>query len=62
MSLLVEFDGEQMRRIRFVYGFDILNLGRPVFQVVTRVEIAARLETEGAELNLEVIIDRKSVV
>ncbi len=45
----MKFDGEQMRWIGFVYGFDILNLSGLIFQVATRVEIAARLEAEGCE-------------
>jgi hypothetical protein len=55
MGLLVEFDGDQMRCIGLVGGFDILNLCRPIFQIAAGFEIATELEIEDTELNLVII-------
>ena len=38
-ALLVQFDGNQVRSVGLVSGFDILNLRRPIFQIVAGFEI-----------------------
>ena len=43
--LLVQFDGNNLRCLGRIGGFNILHLGWPVFQVCARIEVLVRLKS-----------------